>query len=74
MSHKATGKVIGSLILGVAIGSVVGYFLGTDEEQREEQLNTLKEKAQKSYDEVRSKLREQFGKEHPDLQDEIYNS
>jgi len=66
MSKSSTGKAVATLLIGAAIGAAVGYVLATDKEDRQEQMDQLKNK----FAELKLKLK----KKDKDLEQEIYNS
>ena len=61
-----TGKTLVTFILGAAVGMAAGYFLTTDKETREEDL----EKIKKTF----SGIKDKFAKKTEDLEEDIYNS
>lgn len=60
-----TGKTVATLIIGAALGTAVGFLLGTDKDKRQEQLDALLEKL--------NGLKDKFGNDIADIEDEIYN-
>lgn len=63
---KNTGKTVATLLVGTAVGAAIGYLLGTDKDQRDEQIEKLRDSV--------SKLKERAGKKTRDLEEEIFNS
>jgi gas vesicle protein len=62
----STGKTVATLLIGAAVGAAVGYMLATDKEQRQENMDKIKDKL--------SSLKERLSKKGRDLEEEIYNA
>ncbi|MDI9320080.1 MAG: YtxH domain-containing protein [Phycisphaerales bacterium] len=60
------GKSVAALIIGAAIGTVIGYLLATDKEKRQEDLANIKDKFNGLKDKINKKGRE--------VEDDIFNA
>ena len=61
-----TGKTIATLLIGAAVGAAVGYILATDADSRRETVDKIKDKL--------GNLKNKFGKQAQDLEEEIFNA
>ena len=61
-----TGRTITSFLIGATVGVAVGYVLATDKETRKTDFDKVKGSL--------NKLKEKFSKEHPAMEEDIYNS
>lgn len=73
MANNA-GKTVATLLIGAAVGAAAGYLLGTEKEQRDEQLEHLKSTARKNYEQIKGKVKDKLGKKAADIEEEIYNA
>lgn len=65
MANNA-GKTVATLLIGTIIGAAAGYILATDAEQRNEQIDALKDKVNSLKDKLRTRA--------TDIEEEIYNA
>lgn len=61
-----TGQVITTLLIGTIVGAAAGYIIATDNEKRQEQLDSMKAKLRK--------LKNKVSQKATDIEDEIYNA
>ena len=61
-----TGKTVATLLIGAAVGTALGYILATDKDDRQEQIDALKDRL--------GKLKDRFRKQGADIEEEIFNA
>jgi gas vesicle protein len=65
-----TGKTITTLLIGAAMGAVIGYLLATDKEKRTEDMEKLKGRI----NDLKNDLKAKMEKHGEDIEHDIYKS